>query len=174
MRSDVAYTLLILVLVAALAYGGITLYETAKETARLDALEPSVGSRVRQLRANLLLKGIRTTVGQTVRSDEEQENLPDTATATNDSWHEVARAIDLYPHRPGQAWDKGDWADYVAMYTEAAKLGARQIGMNADGTKRFITNRAGTKTWDGGHLEFRDGLTYAQAKAAFEEARSNA
>ncbi len=144
----------------------------------LDDLLPQVRAKVEQLRANLRAKGIETTVGSTLRSDEQQDALGG-ASATQDSWHELGRGLDLYPHGPdGKADRDGKYVDrFYLMHQEAAKLGFRGIAFNdltpgAKPVKRIITTRSGKKTWDGGHLEYREGMTFAQAEAQYKKLKA--
>lgn len=169
MPRNAAYTVLIIALVAALSFGGLKLYETAREKLRLDALLPDVAKSVRAIRQELADKGIKTLVGQTFRTSAEQAGeVEEGSSATERSWHRVRRAIDLYPYREGQAWDKGSWEDYQLMYQIASKYGGTNIG-ETNGEKRYITTSAG-KIWDGGHLQFTGGLTWDQAMHDLEAA----
>lgn len=130
-------------------------------------LLPQVRDRLAELRRRLEAMGIKTLVGSTKRTPAQQESVVAGGTsATTRSWHVLGRAVDLYPYGPdGKADLDGRYVDrFRTMHAEAAKLGFRGLAFNADGSKRYITTSKG-KVWDGGHLEFPEGMTYAQAEA---------
>lgn len=94
-----------------------------------------------------------------------------TAATLTHSWHELRRAVDLYPIDPdtGKPDDNGRRLDlYIAMHAKAKAMGFRGIAFEADGvTKHYIKNSKGKLVWDGGHLECRGPYaTIAQAWAA--------
>jgi hypothetical protein len=75
--------------------------------------------------------------------------------------------VDLYPIDPetGQPDLNGKRTELFRIMHERAELhGWRGIAFNADGTKRYLNTSKG-RVWDGGHLEFPEGLTWAQAEA---------
>jgi hypothetical protein len=163
MQSKALETLLIVAVVCALAYGGSMIVETVTEKKRLDGLLPHVREKVVILRNRLAERGLKTLVGQTKRTPDEQLiNVQNGASDTLDSWHLLGRAIDLYVYRTGQKWDTGSVADYKIMHDEAAKLGFTGIAFNSDGTKKYLKSGK----WDGGHLQYMDKMTFAQAKKA--------
>lgn len=166
-------TIILLVVLGALVLTpvAVKLVETASEKRKLDALVPGVRTAVETIRARLAARGIKTIVGSTRRTDTEQAALvAKGSSATNNSWHELGRAIDLYPVGAAGGIAKESEVDlYRAMVEEARKLGGESLAFNSDGTKRYITTSAG-KVWDAGHLQFRDGMTFAQAQAAARKA----
>lgn len=158
------HTLAIIVLLIIVLFSGIKIVATVTEQKRLNGLIPSVRAKVETLRNILASKGIKTLVGSTLRTTSEQASAVASGnSSTSNSWHLLGRAIDLYPYRAGQSWDKGDAIDYKVMHDEAVKLGGQGLAFNPDGSKRFINTSKG-KIWDGGHIEFRDGMTFEQAK----------
>lgn len=163
MPSKAVETLLVVALICVLAFGGSMIVETVREKKRLDGLLPHVREKVVILRNRLAERGLETFVGQTDRTQDEQLiNVQNGASDTLDSWHLLRRAIDLYVYRKGQKWDAGSVADYKIMHDEAAKLGFTGIAFNADGTKKYLKSGK----WDGGHLQYTDKMTFAQAKKA--------
>jgi hypothetical protein len=151
---------------------GKVLVETLSEKKKLAGLIPPARSAVQDLRQALLNRGIRTLVGQTRRTDEQQANIDPGKTGTSDSWHELGRAVDLYVYGPdGKPDMAGAHTDiYRTMHAEAKRFGLSGLAFNPDGSKRFITTKAGTKVWDGGHLQFTSGLSYAAASDADRKA----
>jgi hypothetical protein len=146
---------------------------TSSETERMDQLEPETQSRLRDLILALGVDGMRVHVGQTLRTAaQEKANIEAGRTAANvtHSWHELGRAVDLYPidpdtNGPDLAGRRVDL--FRAMHAKAALLGFRGIAFNADGTKKILTNSKGKRIWDGGHLECRGPFaTIAAAWAA--------
>lgn len=147
---------------------------TTSEAERMEKLEPETQSRLRDLIFALGADGIRVYVGQTLRTAAQEKALIEagrTSATLKHSWHELGRAVDLYPIDPdtGKPDLKGRRVDlFQAMHAKAAELGFRGIAFQADGvTKRYITNAKGKPVWDGGHLECRGPYeTMAQAWAA--------
>jgi hypothetical protein len=143
------------------------------EEARMAQLLPQVRSALQALRARLDAEGIPTHVGSTRRDPDEQAAIVARGrSATKRSWHLLGRAVDLYPLDPatGQPDTAGrhfalfrrmhELADTVGPMT--GRWGWRGLAFNADGSRRFITTNKG-KVWDGGHLEFPEGMTYEVA-----------
>lgn len=132
---------------------------TTTDEQRLSKLEPETQGLVRQLISNLNDRGITVVVGQTLRStaDEKAAIAAGKSSATlKHSWHEIARAVDMYPINPDTG--KPDFAGkrddlYQAMHNEASALGLRGIAYNDDGSRHYLTTTKG-KVWDGGHLEY--------------------
>jgi hypothetical protein len=142
------------------------------EEARAQQLVPAAYVALSRLRAALLALGIRVYVGSTRRTESEQDaNVAKGVSATKQSWHLLGRGVDLYPYDPstGKPDLQGRRVElFQRMHSEAAKLGWHGIAFNPDGTKRYITTTKDGKkkqVWDGGHLEFREGMTFAQAAA---------
>lgn len=144
---------------------------TSTDQGRLAQLGPDTQAAARELIAALAAEGMRVKVGQTLRTPAQEKAVIDAGRSAIDpddhSWHEIGRAVDLYPFGPDGAPDlDGIYVDnFRRMHEIAAALGWRGIAFNADGSKRFITNRNGKKIWDGGHLEWRQ--PYASKAEAF-------
>lgn len=136
------------------------------ESARLDGLTLRTREALQLLRARLARDGIPTYVGSTLRTPDGQSALvADGKSATNRSWHLLGRAADLYPIVDGTKDLAGKHVEiYRLMHQRAVEFGFRGLAFNADGTKRYITTSKG-KVWDAGHLEFPEGMTWAQAAA---------
>lgn len=167
-RAWIAVAIVVVLIV--LSPVAIKLVETVGEKRKLDLLLPHVRSAVETIRARLAARGIKTIVGSTRRTDAEQAALvAKGSSATQNSWHELGRAVDLYPvgEAGGIARDS-EVALYRAMVDEAKKVGGESLAFNADGSKRLISTSAG-KIWDAGHLQFRDGMTWAQAAKAAKQ-----
>jgi len=133
---------------------------TSSETQRLEQLEPVTQEQVRGLIAELERQGIGVYVGQTLRSSAQEKALIDagrTAGSLKISWHQLGRAVDLYPLDASGAADRsGTNIEAIrAIATTAEQLGFRQLAFNADGSKRLITNAEGRPIWDSGHIEWR-------------------
>ncbi len=163
-----AYIAIAVVLIAFFLFGGgaAVVRVVAKLSRDPNDLLPQVRDALAELRRRLKAKGIDTMVGSTKRTPAQQEGvIADGASATTRSWHLLGRAVDLYPFGPdGKADLAGKYTDrFRTMHAEAKALGFRGLAFNADGSKRFITTSKG-QTWDGGHLEFPEGMTYAQAE----------
>lgn len=136
-----------------------------REETNLAGLQPSARRALEQLIARLEARGVKVLVGSTLRdADEQAAILARGSSATSQSWHLLGRAVDLYPIGPDGVADlAGKHVElFRTMHAEAAALGWRGIAFNPDGSKRFITTNKG-KVWDGGHLELRDGMTWAAA-----------
>lgn len=133
---------------------------TTSDEARLAQLEPGTQQVVRQLIADLAAAGVRVKVGQTLRTSAQEKAAIDAGRSAvkSHSWHEIGRAVDLYPIDPatGSADLNGSNVElFRQMHDAAAALGLRGLAFNDDGSKRYIVNSAGKKIWDGGHLEWR-------------------
>lgn len=164
-----AALLVVLLLLVLLAGAGVSIVASTAESKRLALLQPQVAAAVVRLQRSLEESGIKTYVGSTLRTDLEQQSAHDAgASATLDSWHEVGRAVDLYVYGPDGKVDRaGEHINlYRAMHDKAKRFGFRGIAFNADGSPRYI-NTAKGKVWDGGHLEYREGMTFAAAAAQF-------
>ena len=166
-----------LLIVAALALllilgGGaavVKLSVGASEEKKLSGLLPHVRARVEDLLRAMAARGYRVLVGSTLRSDAEQAKIVASGnSATSNSWHLVGRAVDLYPYGPdGKPDMDGRHVElYRILHQESARLGFSNLAFNADGSIRKIkTTKNGKQieVWDAGHVEFREGLTWAKA-----------
>lgn len=135
---------------------------SSSETARMDQLQDEPKQKLLELIGTLADQGIRVYVGQTLRTAAEEKSNVDkgvTSAGLQYSWHELGRAVDLYPVDPDTG--KADYAVkrldlYIAMHAAAKAAGWRGIAFEADGvTRHYLTNSKGKKIWDGGHLEWR-------------------
>jgi type II secretory pathway pseudopilin PulG len=162
---------LIVVLVVLLVVGAfaapkvIEVVRSKTEANRLAGLLPNVRAALERTRRDLDAQGIKTLVGETLRDAAMQaDRVAGGKSATVNSWHLLGRAIDLYPYGPdGKADLAGKYIDrFRVMHQIATRHGFRGLAFNADGTQRYITTSAG-KIWDGGHIEFPEGMTFAQA-----------
>jgi hypothetical protein len=140
---------------------------SSSEQARAQQLIPAAQVALRDLQERLeTVHGIRTYVGSTRRRQAEQDaNVAKGVSATKNSWHLLGRGVDLYPYDPttGKPDLPGKQIElFRTMHLEAAKFGWRGLAFNQDGSRRYITTTKG-KVWDGGHLEFPEGMTFAQA-----------
>lgn len=167
------YIALALVVVAAffLAGGPEAVVQAVKGGKSRDPnkLLPQVRDALAELRRRLDAKGVPTFVGETLRTaDYQATKVADGKSATQNSWHLLGRAVDLYPVIAGTNAPDLNGSDverFRTMHDEASKLGFRGLAFNLDGTKRYLTTSSG-KVWDAGHLEFPEGMTFAQAQAA--------
>lgn len=170
MRRWVLVLVLVLVL---LAGGAVALRALGKtEAANRAKLIEEAREALDDLRAELAAEGIETFVGSTLRTEDEQSGLVLVgASATNQSWHLLRRAVDLYvidpatkqPDLNAKLWD----TLYRRMHQVAPRFGWTGIAFNPDGSKKYINTSAGKK-WDGAHLEFRGGMTWATAAAQYK------
>lgn len=135
---------------------------TSSEADRMAKLEPTTREKLGELIEALADAGLRVYVGQTLRTGAQEKANVDagkTSAGLVYSWHELGRAVDLYPVDP--ATGKPDYAGrrvdlFQQMHAAAKLLGWRGIAFLEDGiTKRTITNSKGKPVWDGGHLEWR-------------------
>jgi hypothetical protein len=138
---------------------------------RLNNLQPKVKIALENTLKELRASGIDCFIGSTLRSNATQAaKVASGNSATKQSWHlgfpsdGKARAVDLYPLLPNGKPDlNGTQIEkFRMMHKVAAKHGFRGLAFNPDGSKRYINTSKG-KIWDGGHIEFPEGLTFAQA-----------
>lgn len=143
---------------------------TLSEKGRIDALEPGTRAAYLKFVARMESLGFGVRTAETVRSQARQDSLGGQS-GNEFSWHQLGRAIDMYPIINGKVdVDGKDLGVYRIFHKEAEKLGFRSLAFNPDGSKRLITNRNGQKIWDGGHIEFRGPYaTLAAARAAEEK-----
>ena len=144
---------------------------TSSEATRLSQLEPVTQDKVRELLSRLRDQGVIVWVGQTLRtSAQEAANIAAGKTSAGlvHSWHELGRAVDLYPTVGGAPdYAATNLEAFRAMHAEAESMGFRSLAFNSDGSKRLLTNSKGKKIWDGGHIEWRAPYeSMAQAWAA--------
>jgi len=181
MTSTMKRTLILLAVgavVAVLLYRGPVAVDEAiafvmralgkKEAANRAALVPEAREALDQLRSVLEERhGIDTLIGQTKRTVADQAGAQAVGRSdTADSWHLLGRAVDLYVYGPdGKPDMDGRHTDrYLTMHREAAALGWRGIAFDlATGKKKYLSSGK----WDGGHLEYRGGLTFAAARTAY-------
>jgi hypothetical protein len=142
------------------------------EASRRALLQPEVQSAVDRIRADAAAEGIETMIGSTRRSAEEQAaKVAAGLSATQNSWHTIGQALELYVMKAIPAPTSADpkatklSADvngteiekYRRLHEIAKRHGGRGIPggqpFNADGSKAYITTSAG-KIWDVAHIEF--------------------
>jgi 3D (Asp-Asp-Asp) domain-containing protein len=134
---------------------------TSSEEGRINQMQAEAAGKVHQLIDDLSFQGIAVHVGQTLRTAAEEKSVVDSgrSAVTTHSWHELGRAVDMYPIDPdtGKPDTAGKRVDlFQRMHAAARAIGFRGIAFEDDGvTKRYITNSRGKKIWDGGHLEWR-------------------
>jgi len=150
---------------------------TTTEQTRVSQLQPDVQSEFSGLLSDWAASGIAVTVGRTLRTSAQEKALIEagkTAANLKISWHQLGRAVDVYPIDPTTAVADTDGRNvdlFRRMHAIAASRGWRGIAFNSDGTKRYIRNSKGKLVWDGGHLEWRAPYgSIAEAVAAEGEA----
>jgi hypothetical protein len=132
---------------------------TSTEEGRLEKLEPTTQSLVRQLLDQLASQGTTVYVGSTIRTVAQEK--ADVAAGKSSkgqvySWHNLGRAVDLYPVNPdtGKPDYNGVRYDlFSIMASVATSLGFRSLAYNADGSRHYLNTVKGP-IWDGGHLEY--------------------
>jgi hypothetical protein len=144
---------------------------TSTDESRLAQLQPDVSDRVRMLIAQLNSEGIRIKVGQTLRTSAQEKAVIEAGKSAvkTHSWHELGRAVDLYPLDPDSGQPDLDGVHvelFQRMHEVAEGLGFRSIAFNSDGSKHLIQGKNGP-IWDGGHIEWREPYgSIAEAVAA--------
>jgi hypothetical protein len=134
---------------------------TTSDEARLAKLEPTTQAQVRALLAQLAADGIGVHVGQTLRTPAEEKQAIDSGHSgvKTHSWHELGRAVDLYPlDDSGSAILNPTETEldlFRRMHARAVEMGFRSLAFDSDGSKHLIHNNAGKAIWDGGHIEWR-------------------
>lgn len=138
------------------------------ERARLEQLIPAAQSALLSLVAALAGEGVELYIGSTRRDPAQQAAIVAKGnSATQHSWHLLGRGVDVYPKVGGKPDLDGKSIDlFRRVHAVAPRFGWRGLAFSPDGSKRYITNAQGKKIWDGGHLEFPEGMTWAQAAAA--------
>ena len=145
---------------------------TSTDEMRLAQLQPDAQQAARAMIDHLAQNGLRVKVGQTLRTPAQEKAAIDSghSAVKTHSWHELARALDVYPYDPdtGALDLDGNNIELFRAIADAGQMfGFRSIAFNADGSKHLITNSAGKKIWDGGHLEYREPYgSIAEAVAA--------
>ena len=153
-----------------LADAAVTL--TSTEESRVSQLEPVTQEKVRELLAELAGQGIGVYVGQTLRTSAQEKAAIDsghTSGTLTVSWHQLGRAVDLYPLDADGNPDRTgtNLSAIQAIANTAESMGFRQLAFNSDGTKRILHNAAGAPIWDSGHVEWREPYgTISEAVAA--------
>lgn len=128
---------------------------TTTEESRLSQLEPETEQMVRQLLQNLANAGMMVEVGSTLRTQAQEKAAiasGHSAVKTH-SWHEIGRAVDLYPYDPntGQPDMNGkNDALFIQMQQAAVDLGFHQIAYDSNWNRKYLSNGV----WDGGHMEW--------------------
>lgn len=170
--------LLILLVLALLATGGaIVVRELTKtEAARLQTVQPQVRAAYERLRALLEQRGVESFVVSAGRTAEQQAaKVAAKLSDTNNSWHRLGRALDLWLRRRGESdWDKNarDAALYAELRDAAPLAGFSTIAWRQTSSgweKKYLSGGA----WDAGHIQFTEGLKFADA-AALDAARGYA
>lgn len=158
--------------------GDLFVQLTTTEEGRIAKLQPEVQAQLRALLGDLYSAGVPVEVGATLRTSAREKALiaeGKTSASLTVSWHQLGRAVDMYPiDNDGYVVRElrkdrleVDIALFRRMHEIAKANGWRGIAFNDDGTRHFITNSAGKKVWDGGHIEWRSPYdTIAQAVAA--------
>lgn len=163
---------LAVVLAALLAGGAVVVAPRISEYIKVNGLLPQVKEALDGLREELKTSyGLDTHVGSTIRTVTQQKSaLASGHSATSHSWHLLGRGVDLYPivEASGKPDLAGSHIDlYKTMHMVAPKWGFRGLAFNPDGSKRYIHTAKGP-VWDGGHLEFPENMTWAQAAKGTE------
>jgi hypothetical protein len=133
---------------------------TSTEEGRLSQLEPETQAQVRTLLQTLADQGMQVQVGQTLRTQAEEKVAVDTghSAVKTHSWHEIGRAVDLYPIDPdtNQPDLNGTRDDlFQTMQQAAVAAGFHQIAYDDNWNRKYLTSASGKKFWDGGHIEWR-------------------
>ncbi len=176
-RKQIVTVVIVIGLLVALYFGKDTYVIRAivnkltllTQAQRLAALRPEAREALINVRSDLMAQGIPTYVGSTHREAPEQaKKVAAGLSATNHSWHLLDLAVDLYPLLPSGKPDlNGTNIElFRKMHAVAAKHGFSGLAFNSDGSIRRITtmkNGVEQKTWDGAHLEYRNGMTWNEA-----------
>jgi hypothetical protein len=171
----------LLVLAVLLVLGGGAYVAARKlgvtEAGRLDQLLPKVRAAFERGRAELSsVHKIELVVVSTRRSaDEQAAKVEAGLSATRQSWHLLGRGIDVQTGRADEdgdlQWDPEgrDLDSYRKLQQVMGKYGFRGTpngaAFNADGSVRKFANASGKQISDIGHLEWTEGMTFAQAQA---------
>ena len=164
--------LILLVVVALFVGGAVALRKLSEtETARLAKLRPEVRTAYEGLRHYMAAQGIQLYLVSTVRTaDEQAEKIEAGRSTTMNSFHRLGRALDfnvaIKDPKTGKvrADNKGEnEADLKRVHAAAPRFGFKGIPNGSpwkpDGSRAYLSNGA----WDVFHLEFTEGMTFAQA-----------
>jgi hypothetical protein len=130
---------------------------TPGQLQRLDTLIPEARQAFDQLIAAMIARGLTPYVGQCRRTpDQQAQAIHDGTTSKRQtiSWHELGRAVDFRALLPDGTPDQTTHNEpfFKALYEEATKIdGLRSLAYHLDGSKLLLNG----KTWDAGHVEFR-------------------
>lgn len=171
-----SHVLILLAVLALLVGGAVAVRKLGNaEAERRERLLPKVRTAFDGVRAELAaVHGIELAIVSTRRTEDEQAaKVAAGVSATNQSWHLLGRAVDVQTGRRNSAgavvWDPNgkDLASYQRLHEVARRYGFRGVPQgspfDSKGNRAYINGSKGP-IWDGGHLEFTDGLTFAQAK----------
>ena len=175
MSRNVLLVLLVLFLLVGGAAVALRKF-SASEESRLAKLRPHVRAAFEQLRAYCAGQGIQIYVIDTVRTADQQDaKIAAGQSATKNSWHRLGRAVDFQVQIKDPAggmmadYKATDAASYRKVHDAAPLFGFHGIPngspFTADGKPAHITTASGGKIWDVYHLEFSEGMTFAQAAA---------
>jgi hypothetical protein len=131
---------------------------TSAEARRLAQLTPETRSRVEQVIAAMGVRGFAVFVGDTLRTPAEQQAAIERGTTSahqTRSWHFLGRAADLRKRNLDGSVDETtrDEAFFHALWQEARAVGLRSLAYRDDGVTKILING---KTWDAGHVEYRE------------------
>ena len=169
---------IVLLLVVVVVGGAVAIRKLSEtEAARLARLRPEVRAAFERLRAAMAAQGIQLYMISTRRTEEEQaQKVEAGVSATNNSWHLLGRALDfnvqIKDPKTGKLRSDNNGEDieaYRKVQAAAKAYGFRGVPNGSpftpDGKKAYLTLANGKKIWDVFHLEFPEGMTFAQAKA---------
>lgn len=144
----------------------------ATEGAKIEALAPSVRAHARRWLDRARAEGLPVVVTNTIRTPEEQaEKLQQGRSATGaPGWHAFGRALDfaVVSPRTGAVEFDVDQPEVHAIYARAGQI-AEQVGFRWLGFKVLKIGDGRTFT-DPYHIEWRDGMTVAEARRRWEAA----
>jgi hypothetical protein len=172
----------LLLIVVLLLLGGVFVVARKlgeNEAARRQQLMPQARSAFDGLRAELSsVYGIELALVSTRRTAAQQDaKVKAKQSATNSSFHLLGRAFDVQTGRKDPTTGKvkfddkaTDVASYKKLHEVAKRYGLEGVPrgspFDAKGNKAHVVLADGSKIWDVYHLQFTEGLTFAQAKAA--------
>lgn len=130
---------------------------TDAEIGRINLLHPDARAALMAWHAEVETRGYTISIGQTIRSREDQAALwkEGAKTANPVSWHELKRAWHFYLlDANGKRIVNAEKVvgDYLKCARLAEFVGCRQLGFNDDDSPRHIGKG---KFWDPFHLEYR-------------------
>lgn len=177
-----ARTLLLLLALVALLLGGLLAMRKLGqvEESRRQTLVPRARAAFDGLRSAMATKhGIELVLVSARRTEAEQaKKVASGRSQTDESWHEVGRAVDVQTARRDAAGklvidaEARDIESYRLLHQESKAFGWRGIPngspFKADGSKAYTSNG----NWDVYHLQLQEGFkTVAEARAADDKAR---